>query len=142
MVYQTAPPGHATPYHLHHVEDEAFYVLDGEFTFVCDGRKTVVGPGGYMFGSGANSKNSTPYGGVKEVSVASFPSFLHIERFEIVELKRAKKLFAPEPRKPILIDPDAGQTALPYEILHIEKALVPVEIGIAHQIVAGTAAAQ
>ena len=49
MVYQIAPPGHATPYHLHHVEDEAFYVLDGEFTFLCDGRKSVVGPGGYIF---------------------------------------------------------------------------------------------
>jgi quercetin dioxygenase-like cupin family protein len=49
MVYQLAPPGHATPYHLHHSEDEAFYVLDGEFTFICNGKKTVVGPGGYMF---------------------------------------------------------------------------------------------
>src|ERR1700723_4088667 len=49
MVYQIAAPGHATPYHLHHVEDEAFYVLDGEYTFICDGVKTVVGPGGYIF---------------------------------------------------------------------------------------------
>ncbi len=49
MVYHIAPPEHATPYHLHHTEDEAFYVLDGEFTFICDGKKTVVGPGGYMF---------------------------------------------------------------------------------------------
>ena len=49
LVHHTAPPGHATPYHLHHVEDEAFFVLDGEFTFACDGKKTVVGPGGYMF---------------------------------------------------------------------------------------------
>jgi quercetin dioxygenase-like cupin family protein len=49
MPYQIAPPGHATPYHLHHVEDEAFYVLDGEYTFICDGVKTVVGPGGYIF---------------------------------------------------------------------------------------------
>jgi quercetin dioxygenase-like cupin family protein len=49
MVYQVAAPGHATSYHLHRVEDEAFYVLDGEFTFICDGKKTVVGPGGYMF---------------------------------------------------------------------------------------------
>jgi hypothetical protein len=31
-------------------------------------------------GSGANSTNSTPYGGAKEVRVASFASFLHIER--------------------------------------------------------------
>lgn len=49
MVYQISPPGHATPYHLHHIEDEAFYVLDGEFTFVCNGTKTVVGPEGYIF---------------------------------------------------------------------------------------------
>jgi quercetin dioxygenase-like cupin family protein len=49
MVYQVAPPGHATPYHLHHVEDEAFYVLDGEYTFICNGAKTIVGPGGYIF---------------------------------------------------------------------------------------------
>ncbi|MDW5265926.1 MULTISPECIES: cupin domain-containing protein [Acidobacteriaceae] len=49
MVHHTAPVGHATPYHLHHVEDEAFFVLDGEFTFICDGKKTVLGPGGYIF---------------------------------------------------------------------------------------------
>lgn len=49
MVYQVAPPGHATPYHLHHIEDEAFYILDGEFIFTCDGVKTIVGPGGYIF---------------------------------------------------------------------------------------------
>ena len=49
LVHHTAPPGHATPYHLHHTEDEAFYVLDGEFTFICDEKKTVLGPGGYIF---------------------------------------------------------------------------------------------
>jgi uncharacterized cupin superfamily protein len=45
MVYQIAPPGHATPYHLHHIEDEAFYVLDGEYTFICNGVKTAVATG-------------------------------------------------------------------------------------------------
>jgi len=49
LLYQISPPGHATPYHLHHEEDEAFYILGGEFIFICDGRKTVVGPGGYVF---------------------------------------------------------------------------------------------
>lgn len=49
LVHQVAPPGAATPYHLHHSEDEAFYVLDGSASFICDGKKTVVGPGGYMF---------------------------------------------------------------------------------------------
>ena len=49
LVHHTAPPGHATPYHLHHIEDEAFYVLDGEFTFISEGKRTVVQPGGYIF---------------------------------------------------------------------------------------------
>ena len=49
LTHHKAHPGHATPYHLHHAEDEAFYVLEGEFTFICDGQKTVLGPGGYIF---------------------------------------------------------------------------------------------
>jgi quercetin dioxygenase-like cupin family protein len=49
LIHLTATPGFATPYHLHHMEDEAFYVLDGEFTFFSDGKKLVLGPGGYIF---------------------------------------------------------------------------------------------
>ncbi len=49
LLYQISPPGHATPYHLHRVEDEAFYVLDGEFIFICNGKPLVGGPGTYVF---------------------------------------------------------------------------------------------
>jgi quercetin dioxygenase-like cupin family protein len=49
LIHLTATPGFATPYHLHHMEDEAFYVLDGEFTFFSDGKKLALGPGGYIF---------------------------------------------------------------------------------------------
>ena len=49
LIHLTATPGFASPYHLHHMEDEAFYVLDGEFTFFCGEEKTVLGPGGYIF---------------------------------------------------------------------------------------------
>jgi mannose-6-phosphate isomerase-like protein (cupin superfamily) len=49
LCHQLSPPGSATPYHLHHVEDEAFYILNGESTFTCDGKKTVAGPGTYLF---------------------------------------------------------------------------------------------
>jgi quercetin dioxygenase-like cupin family protein len=44
------PPGFASPYHVHHVEDEAFYVLEGEMAFVCDGTWLTAGPGAYVFG--------------------------------------------------------------------------------------------
>jgi quercetin dioxygenase-like cupin family protein len=49
LVHLSAPPGHGTPYHVHRNEDEAFYVLQGEFTIICNGNKSVVGPGGYIF---------------------------------------------------------------------------------------------
>ena len=46
----TMPAGFASPYHTHRLEDEAFYVLEGEVAFVCDGNWTVAGPGTYVFG--------------------------------------------------------------------------------------------
>src|ERR1700761_5370197 len=49
LIHLPAALGVASPYHLLHAEDEAFYVLDGEFTFFCNGTKTVLGPGGYIF---------------------------------------------------------------------------------------------
>ena len=49
LIHLTASPGFGTPYHVHHTEDEAFYVLEGKFTFICDGKKTVLGAGGYIF---------------------------------------------------------------------------------------------
>ena len=44
------PPGFASPYHTHHREDEAFYVLEGELAIVCDGKWMRGGPGTYVFG--------------------------------------------------------------------------------------------
>lgn len=46
----TMPPGFGSPYHVHHLEDEAFYVLEGEIAFVCDGKWMKAGPGAYVFG--------------------------------------------------------------------------------------------
>jgi steroid delta-isomerase-like uncharacterized protein len=44
------PPGFASPYHTHHREDESFYILEGEFAFVIDGKWQRVGPGAFLFG--------------------------------------------------------------------------------------------
>lgn len=49
LVEQVMPPGFESPYHTHHLEDEAFYVLDGEMAFVCDGNWMSAGPGAYVF---------------------------------------------------------------------------------------------
>ena len=50
LIEQSLPAGFASPYHVHRNEDEAFYVLDGEFAFVCDGTWLQAGPGSYVFG--------------------------------------------------------------------------------------------
>jgi steroid delta-isomerase-like uncharacterized protein len=50
MEHWAMPPGFASPYHTHHREDEAFYVLEGEMAFVSDGKWLKGGPGTYVFG--------------------------------------------------------------------------------------------
>lgn len=50
LVEQVMPPGFASPYHTHHLEDEAFYVLEGDMAFVCDGKWIAAKPGTYVFG--------------------------------------------------------------------------------------------
>ena len=50
LVEQVMPPGFASPYHTHRLEDEAFYVLEGEMAFVCGGKWIAAGPGTYVFG--------------------------------------------------------------------------------------------
>src|SRR6476469_6857207 len=50
LVEQVIPAGFASPFHVHHAEDESFYIIEGELTFFCQGRKSKAGPGGYIFG--------------------------------------------------------------------------------------------
>jgi quercetin dioxygenase-like cupin family protein len=44
------PPGFASPYHTHHREDESFYILEGQFALVIDGKWQRVGRGTFAFG--------------------------------------------------------------------------------------------
>lgn len=44
-----APSGFAPPLHVHHREDEAFYVLEGSLRVTCGERTWTVGPGGFAF---------------------------------------------------------------------------------------------
>ena len=50
LTEQTLPPGFETPYHVHHAEDEAFYVVTGEVEFVGEAGTVKLGPGGYFYG--------------------------------------------------------------------------------------------
>jgi quercetin dioxygenase-like cupin family protein len=43
------PRGNATPLHIHHNEDETFYVLDGEVSLLVDGERIDLSAGDYAF---------------------------------------------------------------------------------------------
>jgi quercetin dioxygenase-like cupin family protein len=49
LIEDTLPAGRSTPYHLHHQEDETFYVLSGELTFFSDGGKIRGAAGSTVF---------------------------------------------------------------------------------------------
>jgi quercetin dioxygenase-like cupin family protein len=44
LVENLMPPGFASPYHTHHLEDEAFYVLEGDMAFVWRRARTHAAP--------------------------------------------------------------------------------------------------
>src|SRR5262250_1386760 len=45
VVELTAFPDNGPPPHIHHREDESFYILDGAFSFLLGDRTTEAGPG-------------------------------------------------------------------------------------------------
>jgi len=50
IVEVSEPPGHEAPLHVHHREDEAFYILEGSATIHVGDDSFEVGPGDYAFG--------------------------------------------------------------------------------------------
>jgi len=50
LVENLMPAGFVSPYHTHRLEDEAFYVLEGEMAFVCGGNWIRAKAGTYVFG--------------------------------------------------------------------------------------------
>jgi mannose-6-phosphate isomerase-like protein (cupin superfamily) len=41
--------GFSPPLHIHHQEDESFWILEGKLTFVCDGQTYQAGPGSFIY---------------------------------------------------------------------------------------------
>ncbi len=44
-----APSGFAPPRHIHHDEDEAFYILEGALRIECGDQTWTIGPGAFVF---------------------------------------------------------------------------------------------
>ena len=45
----TTPPGAGSPPHVHHREDESFYVLGGQYEFLLEGSALRAGPGSLLY---------------------------------------------------------------------------------------------
>ena len=50
IIEMTEPPGTEAPLHVHHREDEAFFILEGSATIQVGEEEFEVGPGDYAFG--------------------------------------------------------------------------------------------
>ena len=50
IIEVTEPPGAVAPRHVHHREDEAFWVVDGDVTIEVGGSSLAAGPGDFAFG--------------------------------------------------------------------------------------------
>ena len=50
IIEVTTPPGFAAPLHVHHWEDEAFWLLEGDATFEVGGTTIEAHVGDYLFG--------------------------------------------------------------------------------------------
>ena len=49
VLTETSPPGGGTPLHTHHREDEALYILEGEYEIQCGEQTLRAGPGAFVF---------------------------------------------------------------------------------------------
>jgi mannose-6-phosphate isomerase-like protein (cupin superfamily) len=48
IIEQTIHPQGGPPPHIHHMEDEAFYILEGRFSFLCGDKQSVFEAGSFI----------------------------------------------------------------------------------------------
>src|SRR5207249_108445 len=89
---RTAPPDAASVPHIHSRLSEAFYVLEGEFTFELEGRTVTAGAGDYVHTAAGAS---------------------HAWRVTSEEAARALVLFAPSVPLAFFKEIDAAMSATP-----------------------------
>jgi mannose-6-phosphate isomerase-like protein (cupin superfamily) len=94
------PPGGGPPVHVHSREEEGFYVLEGEITFVLEDGRLAAGPGTFVnmpVGTPHTFKNESGSPGRMLVSVA--PAGLEKMFFEVGKPVAPGACAAPPPTK-------------------------------------------
>jgi len=49
LVHMEVAIGHGPPLHIHHAEDEAFWILEGQLTVSCGDEEFAAGPGAFVY---------------------------------------------------------------------------------------------
>jgi len=49
LVHMEVAIGHGPPLHIHHAEDEAFWILEGQLTVRCGDEEFAAGPGAFVY---------------------------------------------------------------------------------------------
>ena len=99
LIEQVIPVGFASPYHVHRAEDEAFYVIAGQVSFVCSGRWLKITPGAFVFGP-----RDIPHGfrvdgtGPAKLLILTTPG--GFERFVVEMSEPARTATLPPPSRP------------------------------------------
>ena len=79
------PPGAGSPSHVHHREDESFYVLEGEYEFLVEGRTIRAGAGFLLYvPKGTLHAHRNVGEGVGRMLVTQTPGGLYERFFEEV----------------------------------------------------------
>jgi quercetin dioxygenase-like cupin family protein len=83
LIEHVMPPGAGNPWHLHHSEDESFYVIEGEVLFIVgdEHQRITAGPGTFVFGPrgiphGFLVTGSSPARMLLEATPAGFENFV------------------------------------------------------------------
>ena len=50
LIEQVIPAGFESPWHVHHSEDESFYVIEGQMSVIVDGGRKLLKAGDFAFG--------------------------------------------------------------------------------------------
>ena len=101
-----APRGHGSPLHVHHNEDEWFYVLSGELTFWIDGQVTTATAGSFVY-----SPRDVPHTFTVSSDDARFLLVIEPAGFENFLLELSEPTAAPT-LPPATVEPPALETMM------------------------------
>jgi mannose-6-phosphate isomerase-like protein (cupin superfamily) len=125
----TQPGGDVLP-HVQHREDEAFYVLDGEYEFLVEGRTIRAGASYLLYvPKGTLHAHKNVGKGVGRMLVSQTPGGLYEHFIEEVGEEAPSKVVVPSVRK---VSPEAARRIVPAAARHGIEIALPRELRRGH----------